>query len=133
MELKIEFILLIRLLILVFMAILFLQSGLDKLLNFKSNLAWLKDYFQHTFFKHQVTALLVVLTGLESLTGVLCLLGIFYYNQVDNSVALLGLLCGAISFLSLFAGQRMAKDYPGAAGIPAYFIVLLIGLFTFAG
>jgi hypothetical protein len=31
----------------------------------------------------------------------------------------------------LFFGQRMAKDYAGAANIPGYFVVCLIGLMTY--
>jgi hypothetical protein len=33
---------------------------------------------------------------------------------------------GALSILALFFGQRVAKDYPGAAVLVPYFILLLI-------
>ena len=42
---KPEVILLIRLLVLAFMSILFLQSAMDKVLNYASNQAWIDEYF----------------------------------------------------------------------------------------
>ena len=41
---------------------------------------------------------------------------------------LLGHHGGGLAFLALFFGQRIAKDYTGAAVIPAYFLVALVGL-----
>jgi hypothetical protein len=35
-------------------------------------------------------------------------------------------VCSAVSLLMLFFGQRMAKDYAGAAALVPYFIVIII-------
>ena len=35
----------------------------------------------------------------------------------------------ASAFLALFFGQRISKDYTGAAVLPAYFLVALFGLY----
>jgi hypothetical protein len=38
------------------------------------------------------------------------------------------MLCG-VTFVSLLLGQRLAKDYAGAAGIGPYFLVSLAAIF----
>jgi uncharacterized membrane protein YeiB len=128
---KPEVILLIRLLILVFMSILFIQSALDKVFNYKSNQQWLDGYFEKSIFKNQTKMLLFVLTLLESASGLLCLSSIFYGKNIGNPIGFYALFLCAISLLSLFLGQRLAKDYAGAANIPGYFLVSLIGLLTY--
>jgi hypothetical protein len=75
--------------------------------------------------------LLLLLTLLESSAGLLCLIGIFYSKSIGNPFGLYGLFLCSISFLSLFLGQRIAKDYAGAANIPGYFVVCLIGLMSY--
>ena len=74
---KPELILLIRLLVLVFMSILFVQSAMDKMLNYKDNQQWIDGYFAKSFVKGQSKILLLLLTLLECSAGVLCLMGIF--------------------------------------------------------
>jgi uncharacterized membrane protein YphA (DoxX/SURF4 family) len=128
---KPEVILLARLLVLVFMSILFLQSGSDKLLNYRSNYDWLHGYFSKSIFKSQVKVLFPALTLLELASGMICLTGVFKTQNVVNPMGFYGLFLCAITMLCLFAGQRIAKDYAGAAGMPAYFIVCLIGLLTY--
>ncbi len=128
---KPELILLIRLLVLVFMSILFVQSAMDKMLNYKDNQQWIDGYFAKSFVKGQSKILLLLLTLLECSAGVLCLMGIFFSKKIVNPVGFYGLFLCSISFLSLFLGQRIAKDYAGAANIPGYFVVCLIGLMTY--
>jgi nitric oxide reductase large subunit len=128
---KPELILLIRLLVLVFMSILFVQSAMDKMLNYKDNQQWIDGYFAKSFVKGQSKILLLLLTLLECSAGVLCLMGIFFSEKIVNPVGFYGLFLCSISFLSLFLGQRIAKDYAGAANIPGYFVVCLIGLMTY--
>ena len=43
-------------------------------------------------------------------------------------VSACGVSIGGVALLGLLAGQRVAKDYAGAAVIAAYFAVVLIGL-----
>ena len=49
----------------IFFAILFLQSGIDKILDFDGNLKFLKTHFINTAFKNQVKLLLIIITFLE--------------------------------------------------------------------
>jgi hypothetical protein len=43
----------------------------------------------------------------------------------------IGLSLACLALVSLFAGQRISKDYVGAAVLATYFGVALIGLFLF--
>ena len=44
----------------------------------------------------------------------------------------IGLLIAALNFLALFFGQRIAKDYEGAAVLVNYFILNILGLLSLA-
>jgi hypothetical protein len=108
-------------------AILFLQSGLDKVADWSGNLEWLTGHFSKTFLAGMVPMMLGTITIMEIATGLLSAIGIVYY-VVSGSTLLIfwGGVIGAVSILSLFFGQRVAKDYPGAAVLVPYFILLLI-------
>ena len=112
-----------------FLAILFLQSGLDKISNRKENLEWLTGHFANSPLKRMVPLVLTVITILETASGTLCAAGIIslVWKQCDYWI-FWGCLLSAISLLCLFFGQRMAKDYAGAQGLVSYFILTLIGL-----
>jgi hypothetical protein len=109
---------------LVLLAILFLQSGVDKILDFKGNLAWLKGHFAKSPLAGQVMPMLVVITLTETAAGALAAFGAVML-ALDGSKSL-GLhaaqLC-ALNIVMLFFGQRLAKDYAGAAALVPYFIL----------
>ncbi len=109
---------------LVLLAILFLQSGVDKILDFKGNLAWLKGHFAKSPLAGQVMPMLVVITLTETAAGALAAFGAAML-ALDGSKSL-GLhaaqLC-ALNIVMLFFGQRLAKDYAGAAALVPYFIL----------
>ena len=67
-----------------FFTILFLQSGLDKILNFDGNLMYFKDHFKNTFLKNQVKLLLIFVTLLEILSGLLSALS--FVNNLNVSL-----------------------------------------------
>jgi hypothetical protein len=46
----------------------------------------------------------------------------------DRTLALFGVALSVLALLMLFFGQRMAKDYAGAAGLVPYFVVACGGL-----
>ena len=54
------------------------------------------------------------------------------YNIIisNNDLLILGFLTSSINFIFLFFGQRVAKDYDGAAVIVNYFILNMIGLLS---
>ena len=49
-----------------------------------------------------------------------------------SGLAIAGVELALLSLLCLFFGQRLAKDYPGAAVLAAYFAVAILGLVLFA-
>ena len=114
---------------LLFIAILFLQSGIDKILDKKGNLDWLTSHFSNSPFKNIVPLLLFVITIVEVLAGVCSLLGIVLLTfKNDPSFAILGTLLAALSLTMLFLGQRIAKDYAGAQSLVSYFILTILTL-----
>jgi hypothetical protein len=108
-------------------AILFIQSGLDKVFDWRGNLEWLTGHFSKTFLHGTVPPMLATITIMELATGFLSAAGIVYF-LVTNSVNLIfyASILGAASIVALFFGQRVAKDYAGAAVLIPYFILLLV-------
>jgi hypothetical protein len=104
-----------------FLAILFLQSGLDKLFDYAGNRAYIAGYLEKSPLK-AFTAL-EVLAGAASAAGFLLIV-----PTQSTAVAFLGAILSTLSVLSLFVGQRMAKDYAAAAGMVGYFLVCALSL-----
>jgi uncharacterized membrane protein YphA (DoxX/SURF4 family) len=118
----------VKMLIPAFMALLFLQSGFDKLLNYRDNLAYLTGHFKKSPLASLVGILMPTITFLEISAGILCAWGCFRLYWGNNEVAYWGLMLSAVSLLCLFGGQRIAKDYAGAGGLTGYFLLCVIGL-----
>ncbi len=110
-----------------FSAILFIQSGLDKVFDWSGNLEWLTGHFSKTFFAGMVPMMLGTITILELTTGLLAAAGVIYFLATGSLTLIFysGVL-GAASITALFFGQRLAKDYAGAAVLVPYFILMLI-------
>jgi uncharacterized membrane protein YphA (DoxX/SURF4 family) len=112
-----------------FLAILFLQSGFDKIFDWKGNLSWLVGYFSKTFLNKQVPLLLAVVTLTEISAGALSIAGLFQIIfTLKSSIAYYGALASALSIIMLFFGQRIAKDYAGAATLVPYFILSIVAI-----
>jgi hypothetical protein len=110
-----------------FLAILFIQSGLDKVFDWKGNLGWLTGHFEKTFIGGMVPVMLGTITASELATGFLSAAGIIYFLVVGSSAVIFwASVVGAASFSALFFGQRLAKDYPGAAVLVPYFLLSLV-------
>jgi hypothetical protein len=111
-------------------SILFIQSGLDKVLDRRGNLEWLSGHFSKTFLASLVPFLLLTITVMELGAGVLCAAGIVYFLVTSSLVLIFAAsVIAALSITGLFFGQRIAKDYPGAAVLVPYFI--LVGLLMY--
>ena len=110
-----------------FVAILFVQSGLDKVLDWSGNLGFLKDHFSKTVLAGSVPMMLATITVLEIATGLLAAAGIIYL-LISGSMSLVfySAVLGTATLTALFFGQRVAKDYPGAAVLVPYFLVLVL-------
>jgi uncharacterized membrane protein YphA (DoxX/SURF4 family) len=116
----------------IFMAILFIQSGLDKVFNWNEEKSFYKKHFSQTFLKDTIDLLMPTITVAELAAGFLSGFGIiFYFATGSKIVACMGMLLANISLLMLFFGQRVAKDYPGAATLVPYFLVAAAGLYFY--
>jgi uncharacterized membrane protein YphA (DoxX/SURF4 family) len=116
--------------ILAFLAITFIQSGYDKVTDWKGNLEWLKGHFSKTVIKNMVPQSLMLILVLEVISGAFAVIGIIeiLVNGGDQFPLLAGLF-SAITLLFLLLGQRMAKDYDGARTIVIYFIPTVLLLY----
>jgi uncharacterized membrane protein YphA (DoxX/SURF4 family) len=122
-----------KILVSAFLAILFLQSGIDKIVDRRGNFEWLKGHFANSPLARVVPVLLICITILEVVAGALSALGcvlIVYLN--DSAVALYGAILAAAAITALFFGQRIAKDYAGAAVLIPYFLLTLAAIYLLA-
>lgn len=116
-----------------FFAICFLQSGIDKIVDRRGNLDWLTGHFAKSPLGGTVPLLFGVLTILEFAAGVVSAVGFFFVLiRRDSTIAFYGAVLSGVALLALFFGQRMAKEYPGAAALVPYFLVALLALLWLA-
>ena len=119
-----------EIILLLFLTITFLQSGLDKILDWKGNIGWLKEHFSKTFMGKMVEINVAIILVIEPVAGFLAILGI--YQLIVNDNATLGFyaaILSAITLLLLLFGQRVAKDYDGARTIVIYLIPTIFALY----
>src|SRR6476646_5815585 len=99
-----------------FLGILFLQSGIDKIVDRKGNLEWLTGHFAKSPLASLVGPMLGTITLIEVAAGALSAVGaLVLLFDGSRTLAALGALLAVTALLMLFFGQRMAKDYAGAA------------------
>jgi uncharacterized membrane protein YphA (DoxX/SURF4 family) len=124
---------LLQILVSLFLAILFLQSGVDKILDRRGNLEWLKGHFAKSplagFVPLMVTAVTILEIAAGALSAIGCALIIF---SRDSTIAFYGAVVSAIAIIALFFGQRMAKEYAGAAILVPYFLLTLVAIYLLA-
>jgi hypothetical protein len=116
-----------------FLAILFLQSGIDKVVDRRGNLEWLQGHFAKSPLAGIVPAMVTAITILEIAAGVLSAIGcVVMIFARDSTIAFYGAVISAIAIVALFFGQRMAKDYAGAAVLVPYFLLALAAIYLLA-
>src|SRR2546423_10071597 len=116
-----------------FLAILFLQSGIDKIVDRRGNLEWLKGHFAKSPLAGTVPGLLSAITILEISAGALSAIGcaVIIFSH-DSTLAFYGAVISAIAIVALFFGQRMTKDYAGAAVLVPHFLLALSAIYLLA-
>ena len=116
-----------------FLAILFLQSGIDKIIDRLGNLEWLKGHFANTPLAGVVPVLLTAITFLEVAAGALSSIGcLMLIVSRETTIAFYGAVSSAVVLIALFFGQRLAKDYAGAAVLVPYFLLALVAIYLLA-
>ncbi|RTY95870.1 DoxX family membrane protein [Flavobacterium sp. GT3R68] len=114
-------------LVLVFLAVSFLQSGQDKLFHWQDNVDWLKEHFAKTILKNVVPLALLNILVLELIAGILCAVGcIELMVNGGRTFGFYGAIFSCVALIMLLFGQRLAKDYDGARTIVIYFIPAVI-------
>lgn len=117
-------------LLLVFLALTFLQSGYEKIFYWKDNVSWLKEHFAKTILKNQVPLALLHLLILELISGILCVVGaIQLLLNSGREFGFYGAVFSCICLLMMLFGQRLAKDYDGARTIVIYFIPAVMAVY----
>lgn len=111
-------------------AVLFIQSGLDKVFDWKGNLEWLTGHFAKTPLAKMVPMMLVTITVVELTAGILAAAGIAYFLFTGSLVVIFaGAAAACAAIAALFFGQRVAKDYAGAAVLVPYFLLAVFLLY----
>lgn len=116
--------------ILTFLSIVFIQSALDKIFNWKGNLEFTTSTLTNKFPPMLVRFALLNVLLLE-FTGGFGSLGGVVEIMVGNStlyIAKLGTITSSLALLILLLGQRISQNYVDAKTIVIYFIVCLFGL-----
>lgn len=94
---------------------------------------WLTGHFSKTFLAPFVSLMLTQLTILELAVGILNIVGLIYFFAAGSVVMIFyASVLGALTITGLFFGQRVAKDYAGAAVLVPYFILQLILIYLTA-
>jgi diacylglycerol kinase len=121
---------LLQILVSAFLAVLFLQSGIDKVVDRRGNLEFFQSHFAKSLLAGIAPLLITIITVLEIAAGALSAIGcVLIVVTHDPTVAFYGAVISALSILSLFFGQRMAKDYAGAAILVPYFLLCLAAIY----
>ena len=123
----------LQILVSAFLAVLFLQSGIDKVVDRRGNRAYLDGHFAGSPLAGTVGPMLIVITILEVSAGALSAVGCALLLLThDSMVAFLGAVIAGINIIALFFGQRVSKDYAGAAALVPYFLLALIAIYVLA-
>jgi hypothetical protein len=97
----------------------------------RGNLEWLTGHFAKSPLAGMVPLMVTAITILEIAAGACSALGCALIVLKHNSIlAFYGAALAAISIIALFFGQRMAKEYAGAAVLVSYFLVALIAIYV---
>lgn len=116
-----------------FLAVTFLQSGFNKVRDYSGNRSYFASVFEKTFLRSVSGMLLPVIMVLEILSGLGMLTGtVLMYCYLNPNILGYSLALSALTLIMLLTGQRIAKDYAGAASLTGYFIISILGLFGYA-
>lgn len=118
-------------LVLLFLAVTFIQSAYDKVFGWQGNVDWLKSHFAKTsLLKNNVPFSLGIILLLELITGILTLVGCAQILiNGERTFGFYGALVSCITLILLLLGQRLAKDYDGARTIAIYFVPAVLAVF----
>jgi uncharacterized membrane protein YphA (DoxX/SURF4 family) len=89
-----------EILVLLFLIITFLQSGIDKITDWKGNVDFITGHFKNSPLQKMVPLLLLTVLIFEISAGILMLIGGYYiFADGDGTVAKVGLEFAAITLI----------------------------------
>ena len=89
-----------EILILIFLSITFILSGIEKITDWKGNINFITEHFKNSPLKNFVPFLLMIVLVIELIASVFMLVGIFQLStNGKNEVALLGCVLSAVTIL----------------------------------
>ena len=96
--------------ILIFLAIVFLQSGLDKIFQFSGNLSWLEGHFANSILAKSVKPMLILLTLMEMASGLLSLAAAVHLCIFKQSILpLLAIQLATVTFFNVIFRAKISK------------------------
>jgi uncharacterized membrane protein YphA (DoxX/SURF4 family) len=118
-------------LILIFLAVTFIQSAYDKMFDWERHVNFFKIHFSKTsLLKNFVVPSLISLVALELCTGVLTLVGCAeLIVNGGRTFGFYGAFLSSITLILMLFAQRLAKDYEGARAIAIYFIPSVLAVY----
>ena len=120
-----------QVLIAIMMTIAFIQSGVDKIIDRSGNLAFFNEHFSNTPLKSLTSFFLSILTIMELAGGLMCAYGVYYALVHKTTIWIFhGFVVLSLTIIILFSGQRIVKDYVGAADLVPYFILIMLGIMS---
>src|SRR5256885_16673971 len=92
----------------VFLAILFLQSGIDKIVDRRGNLEWLRGHFAKSPLAGVVPLMVTMITIMELAAGILSAVGcLLIFLRRDSTLAFYGAVVAAMLVLGPVFWQAM--------------------------
>ena len=115
----------------IFLIIVFLQSSIDKIIDRKGNLDFFKMHFAKTMINNFSQYLLTIITIFELIGSLTLIYGIYYaFAEKTTLWIFYGFVILSVTLLFLLLGQRLAKDYTGAADLVPYFVLIMLGIMS---
>ena len=110
-------------LILIFLAVTFIQSAYEKIFYWQDNIDWLRGLFEKTFLKNYMVLVTGVLVILELLAGIFSSVGVVQiFVNGERLFGFYGGIFSCVCLIFMLFGQRLIRDYDGARNIAIYFI-----------
>ena len=120
-----------QILIAILLAVTFLQSAIDKIMDREGNRKFFTAHFSNSPLKGFTDISLSLLIILELTAGLMLVYGIYFSFAERTTLWIFnGFVWSAITFIFLFTGQRLAKDYVGAADLIPYFLLVILGIMS---
>jgi hypothetical protein len=112
-----------------FLAVLFLQSGLDKVLDRRGYVSAFVESTSRGPLRRWAKAWLNLITLLEVLAGSVSAAGVvLYVLDGRNPMLAGGAVASAVALLVSFAMQRLNRDETASARLVPYFLVALVAV-----